>query len=136
MAKLRILRDYNRLNDAQLGDFALHNATKLTGNTNFTTPPLNAHSIDGQPQARSPPSIAACVNGTPQDTVHKNVLRTQLVAQLDQLADYVELTALGTSGKMLSSAITRLPAPARSRSWARRAILKVTNLASTKLRWR
>jgi hypothetical protein len=132
MAKLHILRDYNRLNDAQLGDFALHIAAKLTGNINFTTPPVTPAALTTAANGFAT-AIAAAVNGTPQDTVHKNVLRTQLIALLDQLADYVELTALGNQEKMLSAGLNTTSGTRALAVVGATGILGVTNIASTKL---
>jgi hypothetical protein len=115
-----------------LGDFGLHIATSLTGNANFTTPPVTPAALTTQSTAFNA-AVGTAVNGTATDTLNKQNLRAALISTLDQLASYVELTANGDAAKILSSGFdlassSRTPvAPGTS------AILSVTNVATTKL---
>ena len=49
--KHRILRDNSGKTDAQVGDFALHIATSMNGNANFTTPPMTPAVLTSQGNA-------------------------------------------------------------------------------------
>ncbi len=130
--KNRVLRDYPGKTDGQLGDFGLHIGTSLTGNANFTTPPITPAALTTQSTAFNG-SVANAVNGTPAQTLDKNNKRDALIATLDQLAAYVELTANNDAAKIMSSGFSlnnaqRTPAVPEMTS-----ILSVRNVASGKL---
>jgi len=116
MSKWRLLRDYSQKSDAGLGDFSLHVGEEMDGNINFKTPtvaPADLKTAGNNFIA----AVAVCEDGTSQDTLHKNVLRAALIALLDQLAKYVELTAnndpeiLTSSGFTLADPNIAKPAP-------------------------
>ena len=132
MPKYHILRNYSELPDGQLGEFALHVATALTGNANFTTPPVTPAALTTAAN-NFITALAAAVDGNPTAIANKNALRTTLIGLLDQEADYVELTSLNNQTKLLSSGFhlastTRSPAvPGKT------CLLAVANVATTKL---
>ena len=131
--KNRVLRDYAAKADGQLGDTALHVATSLTGNANFTTPTIPPATLTTQANGFNT-AAAKALNGTPSDTLDKTNKRAALIASLDQLATYVDLIANGdaaiilSSGFNLASSSSRTPAVPGTTS-----ILSVTNVASGKL---
>jgi hypothetical protein len=132
MAKNKLLRNYTQKSDAQLGEYALHIATSLTGNANFATPPITSAALTTQANAFNT-AVAACENGTPANTIDKNNKRGALLAVLDTLVTYVELQSNNDAAKLVSSGFSlanpsRVPvAPGTT------AILSVTNTASGKL---
>jgi len=132
MSKLRLLRSYNQLADAPLADFGLHVAGKLDGNAAFPNLPFTVAALTAKANELST-SIGVAADGTKEDTAHKNAVRAELIAMLDTLAGYVEITAQNNEEKMLSSGFGlantgRTPAVPGMTS-----ILSVTNLATTKL---
>ncbi|HEY1717784.1 MAG TPA: hypothetical protein VGH42_05740 [Verrucomicrobiae bacterium] len=130
--KNHILRDYSTKTDGQLGDFALHVATDLTGNANFTTPPVTPAALTTQATGFNT-AVSACVNGTPANTLTKNTLRAALVATLDQLATYVELTANNDPQKIISSGFNLASTTRTAQVPGMTSIMSVTNVASGKL---
>jgi hypothetical protein len=130
--KNHVLRDYSGKTDGQLGDFALHVATDLTGNANFTTPPVTPAALTTQ-AGNFNTAVSACVNGTPAQTLTKNTLRAALVATLDQLATYVELTANNDPQKIVSSGFNLNSATRTAQVPGMTSIMSVTNVASGKL---
>ena len=132
MAKNHIIRSYNGLPDGQLGDFALHIATSLTGNGNFTTPPITTGALTTQATAYNV-SVAACVNGTPAQTLDKNTKRDALINTLDTLANYVELTANNDPQKIISSGFSLASTTRQQAVPGMTSILSVNNVATGKL---
>ncbi len=130
--KNHVLRDYSGKTDGQLGDFALHVATDLTGNANFTTPPVTPAALTAQATGFNT-AVSACVNGTPANTLTKNTLRAALVATLDQLAAYVELTANNDPEKIISSGFNLASTTRTAQVPGMTSIMSVTNVASGKL---
>jgi hypothetical protein len=130
--KNHVLRDYSTKTDGQLGDFALHVATSLTGNANFTTPPVTPAALTTQATGFNT-AVSACVNGTPAQTLTKNTLRAALVATLDQLAAYVELTANNDPQKIISSGFNLASTTRTAQVPGMTSIMSVTNVASGKL---
>lgn len=132
MPKYHILRSYTQMPDAPLGDFALHVAAKMTGNANFPTPP-------GTPAALATlansyiGSLATATNGTPADTAAKNALQASLITALNQMADYVELTAQNDQVKLLSAGFTLASIVRAQAQVGTTSILSATNIATTKL---
>jgi hypothetical protein len=132
MGKNHILRDYTKKQDGQLGDFSLHIATSMTGNANFTAPPITPASLTTQANGFIT-SAAAALNGTPAQTLAKKTLHDGLIGSLDTLATYVELTAnndpqiIVSSGFSLASTARNAAVPEMT------AILSVTNPAAGKL---
>ena len=116
MAKNHLLHDYIPLADAALGDFALHVAAQMDGNASFPNPPVTPAALK---LANNDflAAVAVCQDGTKQDTLHKNNLRNALIALLDQLVTYIELTAkndaevMASSGFNLASTGKANPAP-------------------------
>ena len=102
MPKYHILRSYSDKPDSQVADFALHVATALTGNAAFTTPTILPATLTTQANSFNT-AIALADNGTPAQTADKNAKRVIVLASLDTLATYVELTAGNDQTKMLSS---------------------------------
>jgi len=102
MAKYHLLRDYNQLPDAALGDFALHVAAMLDGSASLPTPPVTPAALTAAANVFIA-AVAKCVDGTKQDTINKNLLRAALIGNLDDNANYVELTAKNNSQVMASS---------------------------------
>jgi hypothetical protein len=133
MAKYHLLRDYSQSQDAPLGDFALHTAAMLDGNTKLPAPPVKPADLIIAANAFIA-AIAVCVDGTRQDTLNKITLRTALIGNLDDNANYVELTAkndpqiLASSGYNLASTGAVKPAPVGTV-----AITGVTNLGGGSL---
>ena len=132
MPKYSILRSYTQMPDAPLGDFSLHVATAMTGNANFTTPPVTPAALTTAANSYIS-SLATATNGTPLDTANKNALQTALIGLLDQLADYVELTSQNNQTKLLSSGFSLASTSRTQAQVGTTAILSVTNLATTKL---
>lgn len=130
--KNRVLRDYAGKTDGQLGDAALHVATSLDGNPNFTTPPVTPAALTTQATGFNA-AVAACVNGTPAQTLDKNTKRDALIAALDQLASYVELTAANDPAKIISSGFNLTSNTRTALAPGMTSILSVTNVASGKL---
>jgi hypothetical protein len=131
--KNRVLRDYAAKTDGQLGDAALHVATSLTGNVNFTTPPITPAALTTQATGFNT-SAANALNGTPADTLDKNTKRAALIAALDQLATYVDLTANGDAAKIISSGFNLASGSSHTPAVpGTTSILSVTNVASGKL---
>jgi len=134
MAKYHLLHDHSELGDGPLGERALHVADQMDGNPNFINPPIKAADLRTAANTFIA-SVAVCKDGTTQDTLHKGVLRTALIAMLDQLITYVELTAnnnpevMKSSGFNLASTTTAKPAPVGTV-----AISGVTNPGSGSLR--
>jgi hypothetical protein len=133
MAKYHLMHDYTQSMDGTLGDTALHVAAQMDGNVNFTNPPVTP--ADLKTAANNfIAAVAVCDDGTTQDTLHKKTLRTALIAMLDRLAGYVELTAnndpeiMKSSGFNLASTTAAKPAPVGTV-----AITSVTNPASGSL---
>ena len=116
MPKYHLLHDYNEMGDDALGDQALHVADKMDGNPNFINPPIKAADLRTAANGFIA-AVAVCRDGTTQDTLHKNALRAALMAMLDQLITYVELTAnnnpevMKSSGFNLASTTSTKPAP-------------------------
>ena len=130
--KNHVLRDYSTKTDGQLGDFALHVATDLTGNANFTTPPVTPAALTTQ-AGNFNTAVSACVNGTPTNTLTKNTLRAALIATLDLLATYVELTANNDPQKIISSGFNLNSGTRTAQVPGMTSIMSVTNVASGKL---
>ncbi len=133
MAKNKLLRNYTQKSDPELGEFALHVATSLTGNANFTTPPITGLVLTTQANGFIT-AVALVTNGGSQaNTIDKVNKREALETALDTVATYVELTALNDAAKLVSSGFqlanpSRVPvAPGMT------AVLSVTNTASGKL---
>ena len=116
MAKYHLLRDYSQLSDAPLGDFALHVATMLDGNTSLPAPPVKSPDLTTAAN-NFLAAVAKCEDGTKQDTINKKALRAALIGMLDDNANYVELTAkndpqiMASSGYNLASTGGVKPAP-------------------------
>jgi hypothetical protein len=72
------------------------------------------------------------VNGTPAQTLAKNTLRTALIATLDQLATYVELTAANDAQKIISSGFNLANTTRTAQVPGMTSIMSVTNVASGK----
>jgi hypothetical protein len=130
--KNHVLRDYSGKQDGQLGDFALHIATSFTGNANFTTPPITPAALTTQANGFNT-AVSACVDGTQEDTLTKNTLRLALIATLDQLANYVELTANNDPLKIVSSGFSLASTTRTHQVPGMTSILSATNVASGKL---
>jgi hypothetical protein len=130
--KNRILRDYSGKADGQLGDFGLHVATSMTGNVNFTSPPITPVALTTESTGFNV-AVAASLNGTQADTLAKKVKREALIATLDQLASYVELTALNDAQKILSSGFSLASTSRTPLAPGMTSILSVANVASGKL---
>ncbi len=111
---------------------ALHVATSLDGNPNFTTPPILPATVKTQATGFND-SVANAQNGTPADTLDKNNKRGALIATLDQLASYVELTAAGDAAKIISSGFNLSSNTRTALVPGMTSILSVNNVASTKL---
>jgi hypothetical protein len=132
-AKNHLLRDYNQLPYAALGDFALHVAAMLDGNTSLPNPPVKPADLVTAANTFIA-AVAKCEDGTKQDTINKNALRAGLIENLDDDAKYVELTAkndpqiLASSGDNLPSGATVKPAPVGTVT-----ISSVTNLGGGSL---
>jgi len=116
MPKYHLLHDYIQLGDAQLGNFGLHVASEMDNNPNFTNPKVKPATLKAASQAFLD-AVAVCQDGTKQDTIHKNILRDQLIALLDQNLADVEITALNnlevlqSSGYKLANYGASKPAP-------------------------
>jgi hypothetical protein len=132
MPKYRILRNYLEMNDAPLGDFGLHIGTCMTGNANFTTPPVTGAALTGLGNTYIT-TLAAAVDGNKLATANKLAAQSALLAALDQTADYVELTSQNNQAKLLSSGFTLASTSHAQAQVGTTGILSVSNLATTKL---
>jgi hypothetical protein len=133
MGKNKVLRSYAAKSDGQLGDFALHVATSLTGNGNFTNPPITPAFLTTEGNGFIT-SVAACLNGSPAQTLAKNTLREALIGSLDTLATYVDLTAANDAQKIVSAGFDLANTSARTPAApGATAIVSITNTASGKL---
>jgi len=133
MAKYHLMHDYTQATDGNLGDFALHVSVQTNGNPNFPNPPVKPADLAAAANEFIA-AMAVCDDGTTQDTLHKNHLRAALIALLDELSTYVELTAKNNpevmtwSGFKLANTAVVKPAPVGTV-----AIIGVTNPASGSL---
>jgi hypothetical protein len=93
---------FAQLKDPDLVTFAAGVVTGLTGNANFTTPPVSATTIGTQKTAFET-ALAAAENGGKTLTTAKNTARDTLVNSLRQDAVYVEQQAGGVEAKITSS---------------------------------
>lgn len=132
MAIYSVLRNYGRKSDGDLGDFGLHIGTEMTGNANFTTPPFTIASLTTATN-KFIAAVAASLHGTPSDTLNKKNLREALIALLNQLATYVELTANNDPAIILSSGFSLASTSRTPLAPGMTSILSVTNVASGKL---
>ena len=130
--KNHVLRDYSGKQDGQLGDFALHVATSLTGNANFTTPPVTPAALTAQANGFNI-AVSVCVDGTQADTLTKTTLRAALIATLDQMANYVEFTANNDPQKIVSSGFSLASTTRTSLAPGVTSIKSITNVAPGKL---
>ena len=130
--KNRVLRDYATKGEGLLGDFALLVATSLTGNVNFTTPPILPAALTTQATTYNT-AVANALNGTPADTLDKTKKHDALIAVLDQLANYVDLIANGDAAIILSSGFNLFSASRTPAVPGPTVVLGATNVATTKL---
>jgi hypothetical protein len=130
--KNRVLRNYSEKSNGQLGEFAQHIATSLTGNANFPTPPILPAALNTQALAFNA-SVAKAINGTPADTLDQNNQRAALIAALDTLANYVDLIAKGNEAIIVSSGFAVASSTRTAAVPGMSAVLGVENVASTKL---
>jgi hypothetical protein len=130
--KNHVLRDYSGKSDGQLGDTALHVATDLDGNVNFTTPPVTPAALTTQANGFNT-AVAACLDGTSADTLAKKTLRAALIATLDLLANYVEFTANNDPQIIISSGFSLASTTRTSLAPGMTSITSVTNVATGKL---
>lgn len=134
MPKYYIRRTFRRKPGAALGGVALHVADCLDGNISFPALPITLAILRSKAAAFAD-AVAACVDGRKLETVHKNTLRAELIALLNEEADYVEVAAKNDQEVLLSSGFDvgagNPPTPV---GVGLTAILAVLNEASTKLR--
>jgi hypothetical protein len=128
-----ILRDYAKMMEGNLGEFALNIAGKMDGNAFFPTPKVTPKQLTDKANEYIA-ALANCVDGTSADTAHKNKVKAELIALLDTLADDVEFTAQGnqemlaSTGYDLTNPTAVSPAPVGTVT-----ITNVNNVATTKL---
>jgi hypothetical protein len=132
MPKYHLLRSYSKLPDGRLGEFGLSIAGAMDGNANFTTPSTSPAALTTQSNTFIA-SAATALDGTTEDTAAKKALRAALINTLDQLADYVELTAQNDPVKLASSGFRLASTNTSTAIIGTTAIIAVTNVASTKL---
>ena len=134
MAKSYILRDYARKSDTGLGDFAIHVGTCMLTCTFLTGCPVTGDIVK-QKGADLNTATAACKDGTKKDTEHKNTVRADLLATLDVVSNFVEMTVQGNREMMLATGFQVGTGSTRKlRTVGGTAILGVTNPASGKLK--
>ncbi len=85
----------------------------MTGNANFTTPVPTLLSVNGAITAYSGKLTDATATRSKLDVAAKNAARLTLFSLLNQLGDYVSLTAAGDALKIISSGfeVKRSPVP-------------------------
>jgi hypothetical protein len=133
MKKQHVLRDYPRKSDGDLGEFGLGTGNSLSTKAVFSSLKDLGTQITAKATEFNAAEAASLV-GSSADTAHKNAVRKQLIALLDQGADGVDAIAQGNveiitaSGYSLSSASGTAPAPVGSVS-----IAGLENVASGKL---
>jgi hypothetical protein len=133
--KNRIVHDYAKLGDAQLGEYGLDKGAKLAANPGKVTSTVTAVLVKAKAQQLID-NVAACNNGTPEDTLIKNQTRTELLQMLDTLANDVENAANVPPGDAsLIAALGFTPASASHAASTPNgtAILDVTNPGPNKL---
>jgi len=128
-----ILRDYAKMMEGNLGEFALNVSGKMDGNAFFPNPKVTPKQMTDKANEYIV-AVAISVDGTSADTAHKNAVKAQLIALLDSLADDIESTAQGnvemlaSTGYHLTSPSAVSPAPVGTVT-----ITNINNVASTKL---
>ena len=134
MAKYYVRRRFNRKADAALAAFMRRVAEGLDGNINFPALPI-APALLRSKAAAFNDAVVACLDGRKLDTAHKNTLRAEVIALLNEEANYVELTAKNDLEILLSSGFDVVSSnPPTPVAVGMTAILAVLNEASTKLR--
>lgn len=132
MAKLHLLRSYTKLNDAPLGDFGLHIATEMAGNSHFPTPVVAPTDLTAAAN-NFHTAISVALDGTRADTANKKAARAALIALLDAEANYVELNGQNDAVIMTSSGFALARTSNSPKSVGATAILTVTNAGTTRL---
>ena len=133
MAKSFILTDFNRKSDPVLGDFAIHVGTCMLTCTFLTGCPVTGDIVKSKGEELNR-ATAACKDGTKKDTEHKNTVRADLIATLEVVANFVQMTMPNNREAMLATGFDVGTTTGRSpRPIGATAILGVTNPASTKM---
>jgi hypothetical protein len=132
MALYHVSLAFAQLPDNDLDTFSVEHVTKMTGNTNFTTPSVPLTQITAA-QVAFDVAITGTLQGGTQATITKNNTRTALIALLRQQAQYVELTAKNDPTVILSSGFDVHSQNNTSSPLDQTAIISVTNGASTTL---
>jgi hypothetical protein len=102
MPKPKVLRNFTKLADAPLGEFATNVLTKTFGNPAFASPPFASPVLlAGRDDFQT--KLAATLMGGRAATAGKNQARRSLIALLMELAGYVERASNGVLAVLLTS---------------------------------
>jgi hypothetical protein len=102
MNKSKIITGFTKLSDSELDVKSQEIITKMTGNTNFTSPtPTLVELTTAEREFAT--SLTNAAHGNTNDTAIKNQKRKELESELHRLGLYVELTANGSEDVLFSS---------------------------------
>jgi hypothetical protein len=111
-----LLKDYAKMSDTELGDFALGCGTDIDGNPIYAGLKVTGAQLKTKAQDFIN-AIGACVGGTPTDTAHKKAVRAALITLMNSIVDEINELAQGNleiltpSGFHLSNPGGVSPAP-------------------------
>ena len=132
MPKYKLRRNFAQLADGKLGDYGLKVGNSMTGNPNFTTPPITGPALVALTNTMNA-AVGKSLNGTSTDTQDKLAKRLNLISSLDTMATYVELQSGNDPVKLVSSGF-ELASLSRTRKAPGSSFISgVTNVASGKL---
>lgn len=133
MRKQRILKDYLKMREGNLQEFALGTGGNLSTNPVFAGPKITGAALVAKAQEFSV-ALSHCCGGSSFDRAHKKAVRADLIARLNLNAGGVEDIAQGNVEILTASGfhLTRPDHPGRVPVGTAR-IISLTNVASTKL---
>ena len=102
MAKYHVLRDYPRLTDGLLGDFALNVAAKIGVGSTYAASPVVAGDLTSAANGFTA-AVGTALTGSPADTLFKNTQRAALIGMLDKIVTFVELVANNDPAIMINA---------------------------------
>ncbi len=112
MRKPRVITNYKKVRQADLGTVAQTVHDMMTGNATFPTPPITmaAFLLLVKDYVLK---LATALHGTPVQTTAKNVAKTALLDAMTKNAVYVNATADGNEGELQSSGyfLAKTPQP-------------------------
>ncbi|MFT3934878.1 MAG: fibronectin type III domain-containing protein [Chitinophagaceae bacterium] len=102
MKKLKVSMSFKRLSDARLETFTMTVVAAMTRNTNYPNPTPAIADLEAL-RLQFEAALSAAQTRDNVKIAAKTNLRLQLIAELDTLSDYVNLTAQGDRTILLSS---------------------------------